>query len=163
MMQVTLSEPPKPEIHAAAAGAGSSIIGILEVIESDMANNLVAVNSQEEESQAEYDTMTHKNQVTITLKNQDVKYKTSSYVTLDKNIAEHNADRSSVNSELSSVNDYYASMKARCTATPESYASRKERRAAEIRGLKEALQILQDDTAFTQRRKRGMQRRFLGF
>merc|ERR1712217_196952 len=44
--------------------------------------------------------------------------------------------------------------KDRCIAKPETYEQRKARREAEINGLKQALSILDDETAFVQRGKK---------
>merc|ERR1712151_332422 len=71
-----MSQPARPELHAAAGGAGSSIIGILEVIESDFAKNLAEEETMEEDAQSEYEKQTQINAVTKTSKDQDVKYKT---------------------------------------------------------------------------------------
>merc|ERR1719433_806451 len=142
-----------PEKHTKASGAGSSIIGILEVIESDFAQNLAASTSQEDDAEAAYEKKTQENKVTKTLKDQDVKYNTQEFQTLDKEIAELSGDRDTTNSEMSAVLDYYEKIKDRCIAKPEAYETRKARREAEIQGLKEALAILQDETAFVQQRK----------
>merc|ERR1712187_1051359 len=105
----------------------------------------------EDDSAAAYQKQTQENKVTKTLKDQDVKYNTQAYQTLDKEIG-----------ELSAVLDYYAKIKDRCIAKPETYEARKARREAEIQGLKEALATLQDETAFVQRRKRSFRGHFLG-
>merc|ERR1719378_364428 len=99
--------------------------------------------------------MTQENAVTKTVKDQDVKYKTENYKALDKEVAELSGDRSTANTELSAVLEYYAKIKERCIAKPETYEARKARREAEITGLKQALAILEDETAFVQRKKRG--------
>merc|ERR1712203_245467 len=142
-------------LHEKATGAGESIIGILEVVESDFATNLAKEEAEEADAAAEYDKTTQENKVTKTLKDQDVKYKTQEFTGLDKSISELTADRESTDSELSAVLEYYAKIKERCIAKPETYEERQRRRAAEIAGLKEALSILNDETAFVQRRKRG--------
>merc|ERR1719330_946731 len=157
-----MQQPAMPEKHSKASGAGSGIIGILEVCESDFAKNLASETTQEDDSEAAYDKKTQENKVTKTLKDQDVKYSTQEFQTLDKEIGELSADRETTSSELSAVLEYYAKIKDRCIAKPETYESRKARREAEIQGLKEALAILQDETAFVQRRKRGSQSNFLG-
>merc|ERR1719305_1261438 len=144
-----------PEKHSKSGGAGGSIIGILEVVESDFANNLAKEETEEADAAAEYEKTTQENKVTKTLKDQDVKYKTQEFTGLDKKIAELTADRESTDAELSAVDEYYAKIKDRCIAKPETYEERQRRRAAEIKGLKEALQILNDETAFVQRRKTG--------
>merc|ERR1712238_413881 len=82
------------------------------------------------------------------------KEKTQEAEGMDKTASEYSADRETTSAELSAVNDYYAKIKDRCIAKPETYAARTERRAAEIAGLKEALSILEDETALVQRKKR---------
>merc|ERR1712066_1126312 len=100
-------QPAKPLLHAPATGAGNSIIGILEVVESDFAKNLAKETTEEDDAEAEYQKVTQENKVTKTLKDQDVKYKTQEYTGLDKNIAAMTADRETANTELSAVMDYY--------------------------------------------------------
>merc|ERR1711865_1193074 len=68
-------------------------------------------------------------------------------------------DRDTTSTELSAVMDYYGKLKGRCIAKPESYEERKARRTAEIEGLKEALQILESETAFMQRGRHGLRGR----
>merc|ERR1719245_1006160 len=161
-MSSMMQQPVMPEKHVKAGDAGSSIIGILEVCESDFAKNLAEETSEEDDAEAAYQKKTQENKVTKTIKDQDVKYNTQEFQNLDKEIAELSGDRETTNSELSAVLDYYGKIKERCIAKPESYESRKTRREAEIQGLKEALTILQDKTAFVQRRKRSSQSHFLG-
>merc|ERR1712110_316557 len=102
-------------------------IGILEVVESDFANNLAKEETEEADAAAEYDKTTQENKVTKTLKDQDVKYKTQEFVGLDKSIAEMTADRESTDAELSAVLEYYAKIKERCIAKPETYEERQRR------------------------------------
>jgi len=90
------------------------------------------------------------------MKDQDVKYKTQEFKSLDKNIAEFSGDKGTLSTELAAVNEYYGKLKDRCVAKPESYADRKARREAEIQGLKEALQVLEEETAFVQRKRKGL-------
>merc|ERR1719517_348816 len=106
-----MQQPDAPELHSKATGAGSSIIGILEVVESDFANNLAKEETEESYAAADYDKTTQENKVTKTLKDQDVKYKTQEFTGLDKSIAEMTADRESTDAELAAVNEYYAKIK----------------------------------------------------
>jgi len=154
-LSALMQQPAKPEIHSKAQGAGSSIIGILEVIESDFATNLAKEETEEENAQTDYEKITQENAITKTMKDQDVKYKTQEAKSLDKSIADMSADWSTTNTELSAVNEYYARIKDRCIAKPETYEERKRRRDAEIQGLKEAMTVLEDETAFVQRKRRG--------
>lgn len=147
-------QPTAPEKHGKSTGAGQSIIGILEVCESDFSKNLVKEDQSESDSQSEYDTQTQENKITKTIKDQDVKYKTQEFKSLDKSITEFSSDRGTLSSELAAVSEYYAQIKGRCVAKPETYGDRTARRTAEISGLKQALSILENETAFVQRQHR---------
>ena len=81
---------------------------------------------------------------------------------MDKNIADLSSDKSTVSTELGAVNEYYAKLRDSCVAMPETYADRKARREAEIAGLKEALQVLEEETACVRHKKRGAHAAFLG-
>jgi len=150
-----MQQPAKPEIHGKADGAGESIINILQVCESDFATNLAKEESEEADAQSEYEKVTQENAVTKTAKDQSVKYKTQEAKAQDKTEAEYSADRDTSNAEYAAVMDYYGKIKDRCIAKPETYATRTARRQAEIQGLKEALSILEDETALVQRKRRG--------
>jgi len=149
-----MQQPAMPVQHTKASGAGTSIIGILEVVESDFATGLAKEESQEEDAQSLYDEITQENKVTKTMKDQDLKYKTAEVKSLAKAVADMSSDKDSLDTELSAVNEYYAKLKDRCIAKPETYEERKARREAEINGLKEALKVLETETAFLQRSNR---------
>jgi len=150
-----MQQPAVPEFHSKGQGAGSSIIGLLQVVESDFATNLAKEETEEDDAQAEYEKMSQENAVALTSKHQDVTYKTQEAKSQGKTSSEYSADRDTANTELSAVLDYYSKIKDRCIAKPEAYATRKARRAAEIQGLKEALSILEDEAALVQRKRRG--------
>jgi peptidoglycan hydrolase CwlO-like protein len=158
-----LQQPVVPEIHEKAQGAGSSIMGILEVVESDIAKSLAAEEAQETDAEVEYEKVTQENAIAKTLKDQSVKYNTQEFKSLDKSVADLSGDRETTNTELSAVVEYYAKIKERCIAKPEAYEERKQRREAEIAGLKEALQVLEEETAFVQRRHRNRSPFLRGF
>jgi len=151
-----MQQPAAPKKHEKSAGAGGSIIGILEVCESDFSKNLAAEEAAESDSADQYETTTQENKITKTTLNQDVKYKTQEFKGLDKEIAELSADKETSATELAAVMEYYGKIKDRCIAKPETYEERTKRRAAEIEGLKQALQILEEETAFVQRKRRGV-------
>merc|ERR1712238_400546 len=150
-----MQQPATPETHSKAQGAGESIVNILQVVESDFATNLAKEESEEADAQSEYEKVTQENAVTKTAKDQSVKYKTQEAKAQDKTEAEYSADRDTSNAEYAAVMDYYGKIKDRCIAKTETYATRTARRQAEIQGLKEALSILEDETALVQRKRRG--------
>merc|ERR1719263_1036434 len=153
-----VQQPAKPELHAKASGAGGGIIDILEVVESDFSKGLAAEETAEADAAATYEKVTQENKVTKTLKDQDVKYKSQAFTSLDKEIAELSSDKDTANTELAAVMDYYGKIKDRCIAKPETYEERKARREAEIAGLKQALSILESEAAFVQRGRKGGKR-----
>jgi len=146
-----VQQPAMPEKHVSAAGAGGGIVSILEVVEADFAKNLAQEEVEEAEAQADYDAQTQENKITKTTKEQDAKYKTQEFNALDTSITELSSDRETANTELNAVLEYYVKLKDRCIAKPETYEERKRRREAELSGLKQALQILEGESAFMQR------------
>merc|ERR1719456_164903 len=137
------------DAHGKASGAGSGIIGLLEVAESDFTKNLSDVISEEDAAQAEYDKIKKENAITRVTKEQDVKYKTKEYKGLEKAVAEAKSDLAGFETEYAAVTEYWEKLEEQCIAKPEPYAERKRRREAEIAGLKEALSILEAE-AFVQ-------------
>merc|ERR1719446_288280 len=79
-----MQQPAAPKKHEKASGAGGSIIGILEVCESDFSKNLAAEEAAESDSAEQYETTTQENKITKTTLTQDVKYKTQEFKGLDK-------------------------------------------------------------------------------
>jgi len=140
--------------HSSASGAGASIIGLLEVCESDFSKSLAEIINTEESAASAYDQESKQNEIERTTKEQDVKYKGKEATSLDKGVAEANSDREGVQAELDAVMEYSAKIEEQCIAKAEPYTERKARRAAEIDGLKEALEILESETALLQKGKR---------
>lgn len=144
--------------HGAAEGAGGGIIGMLEVIESDFSKGLAQMISEEDTASAEYERITKENEIAKASKEQDVKYKTKKYKSLDKASADLSSDKEGLQTELDAVLDYWEKIKEQCIAKPEPYEERKKRREAEIAGLKEALTILEGEAVLIQQKSR--KRRF---
>jgi len=140
--------------HAAADGAGSSIIGLLEVVESDFSKGLAEMISTEEAAAAEYDETSKANAVDRTNKEQDLKYKSQEASDRDKESAEGKAEREGVQRELDAVQAVLKSLHAQCDETVTPYAELKRRREAEIAGLKQALEILEGEAVLLQRARR---------
>jgi len=154
-----MQQPAAPKGHNKAGGAGGSIIDILEVVESDFAKNLAAEEAQEADAASDYEKTSQENKISTTMKSQDAKYKVKEFKGLDKSISELNGDRETTATEQSAVLEYYGKLKGRCIAKPESYEERKARRTSEVEGLKEALSILENETAFMQHGKRSLRSR----
>lgn len=153
-LSALMNQPAVPEVHSKSGGVGGGIIDLLEVVESDFAENLAKEEAEEADAQSEYEKISQENAITKTTKEQDVKYKTQESKSMDATVTEYSGDLDTANTEYAAVMEYYDKIKTRCIAKPETYEARQARRAAEIQGLKEALTILQDETALVQRKKR---------
>lgn len=149
-----LQQPAMPQKQSAAGGAGQSIISILELLETDFAENLAKEETEEEDAQREYEKTSQKNKMAKMLKDQDAKFKSQEIKSLGKALTELAADSESAETEHAAVVEYYEKIKERCIAKPETYEERRKRREAEIAGLQEALNMLESETAFLQRKRR---------
>jgi len=159
-----MQQPAKPVSHSKQSGTGGGIIDILEICESDFSKDLANEEAAESDAQESYDKQTQENKVQKTMRDQDVKYKTQEFKSLDAEIAELASDEKTASQELSAVMEYYAKIKDRCIAKPSTYEERKERREEEIEGLKQSLTALDEEVAFTQvRKRRGLKVAKLGF
>jgi hypothetical protein len=141
-------------LHSKAEGAGTSIIGILEVVESDFATNLAKEEDTEATAQEAFEKMTQENKITRASKGQDIKYKSQEAASTDKENSELSSDRETTSTEHAAVLEYLGKLNDRCVAKPETYENRKQRRDAEIAGLKEALSVLEQES-FVQRGHKG--------
>jgi len=137
--------------HEAAEGAGTTIIGLLEVVESDFTKGLAEMTAEEDSAQNAYEIQTKENQIVKATKEQDVKYKTQEATQLDKTVAETSSDRNGVQAELDAVLQYLKKIEEQCIAKAETFEERRARFEAELAGLKEALKILETETALLQK------------
>jgi len=149
-----MEQPKKPGKPLDTSGAGQGIIGVLEVVESDFATNLSKEEALESDAASEYEKITNENKLAKVGKEQDVKVKTQAYTSYDKTLTQLDADREASKTEMSAVKEYWAKLKDRCVAKPEAYEQRKERRDAEIAGLKEALEALKGEASLFQHPER---------
>jgi len=135
-----------------ASGAGHGIINLLEVVESDFSRDLAVLVSAEDTASAAYTRETKDNEIEKTTKDKDVEHKTRESAYLDKEAGTISADREGVEAELDAVLKYLSKIEEECIAKAETYAERKRRFEKEIAGLKQALNILETETALVQRR-----------
>jgi len=137
--------------HSAAEGAGNGIISLLEVCESDFTRDLARAISDEDSAVSEYEAVSKQNEIEKTAKMQSVAYKGKESKSLDADSSELSSDRSAVQAELDATEETLAKLGEQCIDKAETYAARKARHAAEIAGLREALSILENETALLQR------------
>jgi chromosome segregation ATPase len=140
--------------HSSADGASSGIIGLLEVCESDFTKGLTEMTATEDTAAAEYEAYCKEDEIANVKKQQDVKYKSKEAAGLDKAASELSSDLETVTDEFTAVLKGLDKLKEMCIAKAEPYAEIKARRESEIAGLKEALQILEGETALLQKTAR---------
>merc|ERR1712137_935508 len=146
--------------HAMGSSSATGIIGLLEVIESDFTKTFAEMTASETSSQADFDQQSHENEVERTAKDKDVEYKNQEIAQLKNSIAESTSDHQGAQKELKSLLEYSGELIKMCEEKSETYRGRKERRDAEIAGLKEALSILEGEASLIQRE--GMTHRLRG-
>merc|ERR1712125_15354 len=78
--------------HKVASGAANSVIGLLEVVESDLTKGMAEMNVEETTAQSEYDRITREQKISKATKEQSVKYKTKEMKSLDARVAESRSD-----------------------------------------------------------------------
>merc|ERR1712232_470334 len=139
------------EAHAASEAEGGGIIGLLEVVESDISKALFDAEATESGAAAAYKKDTNDNEFEKASKEKDVEYKTKAAAGKDKSVAEDSADRDGLEDQLQAVLGVLENLKKQCIAKAESYSDRASARAAEIAGLKQALEILDGQAALFQR------------
>jgi len=137
--------------HSKAAGAGSSIIGMLEVVESDFGKNLAVAEAEEDANAVDYEKVSMNSRLNKAQWSKDVEYKTKEFTSLDKSFSELTSDRDSAQTELDAVLEYSKSVRGSCELKPETFGERKGRREDEVAGLKEALKILEGESVFLQK------------
>merc|ERR1719450_1061168 len=111
----------KEKAHSEEEGGATTIIGLLEVVESDFSKGLAEMITTEESAAAAYEQMTKENEIEKATKETSVKHLTKESIDLDKTIAEHTSDRSSVEAELDSIAEYLGKLEEMCVAKPATY------------------------------------------
>jgi len=153
----------KVQTHAKAkkeTGAASGIIGMLEVVESDFSKLLAEGKAAEDQAVKIYEEQTTENKIATKTKETEVKYKTKDQKETEALLESLKEDIGGSQKELDAIEQYWEKLQPVCVAKPEPYEERKKRREAEIAGLKEALKILEEESApeFLQIRSRRSRR-----
>lgn len=152
LLQTEQKATPTTSTHSKNIDSAGGIISILEVAESDFARSLAEAQAAEDDAVAAYDKTTQENKVSSATKKTNVAGKEKEVQHLEQQIGNASSDRSGSQSELQAVLEYLEKLRPQCTVVPESYDQRKARREQEIEGLKQALNILENEVAFAQQK-----------
>lgn len=155
LLQIASAKSARPSFGGAKTDAGSGIISVLEVAESDFTRLLAETETAEDAAADAYAKQTEENKVSKATKEADAKAKLSEIKSLKVQLGHSKEDHASTSTELDAVNEYIDKLRPQCEEKAMSYEEKKAAREAEIAGLKEALEIL-EGSALLQMPKRFM-------
>jgi len=121
---------------------GSGILGVLELAESDFAQNLAEARSAEKVAVDEFNTLVEDSKMNLAVKETELKGKESELKSIKVGLGDNSADKEGLSTELEAVLEFLDMRTRQCETKVPSYAERKAAREEEIEGLKEALKIL---------------------
>merc|ERR1719352_761588 len=131
-----------PELGGAKTDIADTIMGMLEVAESDFTSLLAESEASEREAQSSYDKLAKQNALTKTANTEEVKGKEGKVKSEETALLNYKEDFATTGKELDSVLAYLDKLKPQCETKVMTYAERVAKREADIAGLKEALEIL---------------------
>jgi len=133
------------EVFAEKATEGNTIIGILEVAQSDFSKLLAEAQAQEAAAEADYKKMSSEAKVREAALGTEMEGVTR--MTLETQSDEQHLTREldSVQKEVEAVESYWEQLKPQCEVKTPSHEERAARRANEIEGLQNALGALSGD------------------
>jgi len=134
-----------PEFGGSHSEGGHAIISILEMAAEDFTKTYTEIEAEEQAAVKDYEKLKQENAVSRASKMAEVKAKQSEVKSLTVAIENGSADADGVQKELDAVLEYLDKLKPQCETKAMSYEEKKQRREAEISGLKEALAILSGD------------------
>merc|ERR1719460_1846296 len=131
-----------PELGGAKTDIADTIMGMLEVAESDFTSLLAEAEASDIAAQSSYDKLTEQNKLTKAANVEEVKGKEAKVKSEETALLNYKEDFATTGKELDSVLAYLDKLKPQCETKVMTYAERVAKREAEIEGLKEALEIL---------------------
>jgi len=139
--------PPFAEEPYQGQQQSGGVLAMLDVIKSDFARLEKDTESAEASAQSEYDGFMNDSEVDKTAKETDKEHFQSEKQESEMTLSEKETDLESEQAQLNAAVEYYEKLKPSCVDTGMSYEDRVARRKEEIESLKEALNILNGETA----------------
>mmetsp|Transcript_49159 Transcript_49159/g.107148 ORF Transcript_49159/g.107148 Transcript_49159/m.107148 type:complete len:667 (-) Transcript_49159:36-2036(-) len=122
--------------------AASSIIGLLEVTESDFSKGLAEATAEEDAAQKEYEELMQDSKVERAVKETDIKNKKAEKLRVDNLVSEGKVDMAEAQKDLQAAEQYMDKLKSSCANAAPSFEERQARRKKEMESLENALSIL---------------------
>merc|ERR1719359_1414991 len=133
------------EVFAEKATAGNTIVGILEVAQSDFRKLLLEAQTQEAAAAADFKKMKQDSRVREAALKQELESVTRMNLETQSDEQHLSRELDSVKSEVLAVQDYWEQLKPQCEVKTPSHEERAARRANQIEGLQNALGVLSGD------------------
>eukprot|EP00933_Yihiella_yeosuensis_P061161 TRINITY_DN63989_c0_g1_i1.p1 TRINITY_DN63989_c0_g1~~TRINITY_DN63989_c0_g1_i1.p1 ORF type:complete len:711 (+),score=226.53 TRINITY_DN63989_c0_g1_i1:83-2215(+) len=134
-----IGQPAAPIFHAKDSSSGMSILGMLEIVESDMAKSVSTSTMDEEAAIREYKLISQENAEHRTSKSSDVSYMSKAVASLEKLVRDYDSDLATTKSETEANNKYMKELEEDCSDQGPTYQERQAQRDLEIKNLKDAL------------------------
>jgi len=128
-----------------ANGAGSGVIGLLEVALSDYENLEQELSLNEKVASRDYDEYMQSDRVREAVFQKDLEYKDKTKIRLEGDHMRASSDLKSYQKELDAVESYLKELKSSCTIKGATYDERKDRREKELSNLRNALDFLRSE------------------
>jgi len=142
------------------ANTGKSIIGMLEVVESDFMLSRENLKRNEEEADATYRSVLQKKMISENVKKTSKDHSQKAMAKDNSLKAELDDQLNGLKDQLSGVQDSLDRLEDACVEKAETYGDRKARRERELAGLRKALEFLSNDVDLVQEKK-APRRKFL--
>merc|ERR1719224_359558 len=126
----------EPELGGAKTDIATTIMGMLEVAESDFTTLLAESEASEKAAQSSYDKLEKQNAITKAANMEEVKEKEAHVKSEETAYLNYKEDFATTGKELDAVLSYLDKLKPQCETKVMTYAERVAKREAEIAGLK---------------------------
>merc|ERR1719158_1811510 len=127
------------------AGSGG-IVGMLEVILSDFARLETETSTAESQAQGSFERFMDESNEDVAVKETEITHKTNAKEDCDATTRSLKKELELTQEELDAAMDYYDKLKPDCLDAGLSYEERVQKREEEIEALKEALQVLAQES-----------------
>jgi len=134
----------QPQMGGSKSDAAAGIISILEMSAEDFEKLYMQTEQNEAQSSDSYNTLKNENTISRAAKVAEIKGAQSAIKSLHMALKNGKQDLDMTNKELETVERYLEELKPQCETKVMSYEDKKSRREAEIGGLKEALEIIEE-------------------
>jgi len=135
------------DIGSGNAAGTSGIVGILEVAASDMSKADAEAQATNEENERTYKDLMQSSKTAVASKTASRKAKESEVSSTENSLSEAKQDMDGSTEELDATLKTLDKLRKQCEHKPMTFAERAAKRQQEIEGLKEALRVLNEETA----------------